>query len=261
MHPENMTKAKDSPWIGLMIGNSRLHWSYFDGETLLFCADTPHLIASLNYEFLQQIFSSVLTKESNCGMVIASVVPNQTKLCQNYSNLRIISLKDVPLGDLYPTLGIDRALAVLGAGRKYGFPCLVIDGGTALTFTGVDRDKKLVGGAILPGLRVQLASLSEQTAALPEVSLPERLPLMWAKNTVDGVRSGIIYTILAGIEKFCQEWLDLYPESGIILTGGDADLINHYRQEQGLKSFVVDKTIIFQGMAKVIKTIRSKTLP
>jgi len=44
-----------------------------------------------------------------------------------------------------------RALAVLGAGKKYGFPCLVIDAGTALTFTGVDRDKKLVGGAIDPG--------------------------------------------------------------------------------------------------------------
>jgi type III pantothenate kinase len=247
-----MSKAKDSPWIGLMIGNSRLHWGYFCGETLLFCADTPHLTAPLNYEFLQQFFSSVLTKESNCGLVIASVVPRQTELCLNYGNLRIISLKDVPLQDLYPTLGIDRALAVLGAGKKYGFPCLVIDAGTALTFTGVDREKSLVGGAILPGLKVQLASLSERTAALPEISLPARLPQRWAKETVEGVRSGIIYTILAGIEKFSQEWLDIYPDSEIIFTGGDGDLIVSYLQEITIKSFLVDRTIIFQGIAAVV---------
>jgi len=63
------------------------------------------------------------------------VVPNQRELWANYGNLRIITLKDIPLLDLYPTFGIDRALAVLGAGKKYGFPCLVIDAGTALTFT------------------------------------------------------------------------------------------------------------------------------
>ncbi len=152
-----------------------------------------------------------------------------------------------------PTFGIDRALAVLGAGKKYGLPCLVIDAGTALTFTGVDGDKKLVGGAILPGLKVQLASLRERTAALPEVSLPERLPQMWAKETAEGIRSGIIYTILAGIEKFSQEWLNLSPESRIILTGGDRDLIRDYWQENAIKSLLVDKTIIFEGIAAVIR--------
>ncbi|MFM6407002.1 MAG: type III pantothenate kinase, partial [Microcystis sp.] len=116
-------------------------------------------------------------------------------------------------------------------------------------------DKKLVGGAILPGLKVQLASLRERTAALPEVSLSERLPQMWAKETAEGIRSGIIYTILAGIEKFSREWLNLYPESRIILTGGDGDLIRDYWQENAIKSLhqslLVDKTIIFQGIAAV----------
>jgi type III pantothenate kinase len=242
---------QDSDWIGLMIGNSRLHWAYFRGQTLLFCVNTPHLTAPLNSEFLQQIFSQVLTNKDKYPLFIASVVPSQMELCDNYGNLRVISLKDIPLLDLYPTLGIDRALAVLGAGQKYGFPCLVIDGGTALTFTGVDRDKKLVGGAILPGLRVQLNSLRQQTAALPEVSLSDKLPQMWAKETAEGIRSGIIYTILAGIEHFQREWLNLFPDSAVIFTGGDGDLIGDYLQEKAIKNFLVDKTIIFQGIAAV----------
>jgi type III pantothenate kinase len=242
---------QNSDWIGLMIGNSRLHWAYFRRQTPLFCVDTPHLSEPLSNEFLQQIFPQVLTNKHRYELVVASVVPSQTELGENYGNLRIISLKDIPLLDLYPTLGIDRALAVLGAGQKYGFPCLVIDGGTALTFTGVDRDKKLVGGAILPGLRVQLNSLRERTAALPEVSLSDKLPQMWAKETAEGIRSGIIYTILAGIEHFQREWLNLFPDSVVIFTGGDGALIGDYLQEKAIKSFLVDTTIIFQGIAAV----------
>ena len=70
-----------------------------------------------------------------------------------------IGLEDIPLEGLYPSLGVDRALALWGAGATWGFPCLVIDGGTALTLTGGNGDGFLVGGAILPGLRLQLQSL------------------------------------------------------------------------------------------------------
>jgi pantothenate kinase type III len=74
-------------------------------------------------------------------IVIASVVPSQTQLWQTWLDsttypYRILSLADIPLAGLYPTLGIDRALAGLGVGQQLGFPCLTIDGGTALTFTG-----------------------------------------------------------------------------------------------------------------------------
>ncbi len=109
---------QDTDWIGLMIGNSRLHWGYFRGQTLLACLDTPHLREPLSNEFLQQIFPKLLTNKCNCALIVASVVPSQRELWANYGNLRIITLKDIPLLDLYATFGIDRALAVLGAGEN-----------------------------------------------------------------------------------------------------------------------------------------------
>jgi type III pantothenate kinase len=83
---------------------------------------------------------------------LASVVPNQTALWQDYSNVHEITLDQVPLQGIYPTLGIDRALALWGAGETWGWPMLVIDAGTALTLTGADANRCLIGGAILPGL-------------------------------------------------------------------------------------------------------------
>lgn len=58
-----------------------------------------------------------------------------------------------------------------------GWPVLVVDCGSALTFTAADAGGKLAGGAILPGVRLQLAVLGTRTAQLPsDVVLPDELP-------------------------------------------------------------------------------------
>jgi type III pantothenate kinase len=43
-----------------------------------------------------------------------------------------------------------------GAGVLHGWPCMVVDAGTALTFTRGGTDGLLLGGAILPGLGLSL---------------------------------------------------------------------------------------------------------
>lgn len=129
----------------------------------------------------------------------------------------------VPLFQLYPTLGVDRAVAALGAGTRWGFPVLLIDGGTALTLTGVDGSRSLVGGAILPGIRLQGRSLAQKTAALPftPVENATALPPRWATDTETAIHSGITYTILAGLRDFIQDWWQRFPDSAVVVTGGD----------------------------------------
>jgi type III pantothenate kinase len=168
---------------------------------------------------------------ANTHLYLASVVPKQTELFLDYPDLNLIQLTDIPLKNLYPTLGIDRALAVLGSGETYGFPSLVIDGGTALTFTGVNQNRELIGGAILPGLGLQFQSLSLKTAALPRLNLPQSLPTRWAMNTEDAIASGILYTVLSGLVNFIEDWLGQFPKSNVILTGGDGERLLHYLQE------------------------------
>jgi type III pantothenate kinase len=241
-------------WIALMIGNSRLHWGWFHEGRLQACLDTPHLSVPLSIDYLEQILPFHLTKSSTCvlPLTIASVVPDQTRLCLGYPNLREITVTDIPLQDRYSTLGIDRALAVWGAGHKYGFPCFVIDAGTAITFTAVDGQKRLVGGAILPGLRVQLQSLVDHAAALPLVSIPHELPPIWGKNTTAAIESGIIHTIIAGMEKFLSEWSNQYPGSSLLLTGGDAPQLELYwktRHDREMVPMIRDNQLIFEGMS------------
>lgn len=250
--------GKDQIKIALAIGNSRLHWGLFVGKTLEKTWDTEHLNADAvsplseeeKAEYLVQIVMRSIEEVSSQNLlslpatpafssphtlslvplplIVASVVTQQTAIWQSYPNVRIITLDQLPIGGLYPTLGIDRALAVLGAGNQFGWPVLLIDAGTALTFTGADVNRYLVGGAILPGLGLQLSSLSKKTAALPLISLPENLPHRWAKDTAGAIQSGVVYATVAGVRDFIEDWRCLFPDSKIALTGGDRTMLLKY---------------------------------
>ena len=246
--------SPSEPWLALSIGNSRLHWAQFTGDALQRTWNTPHLSATDVQSFLASL------PEKPC-LLIASVVPQQSQLWQTYPFAQVIMLEQIPLQGLYPTLGIDRALAVWGAIDIVGIPVLVIDAGTALTFTGAARDAagdRLVGGAILPGLGLQLQTLNQSTAALPDVSasvtVQHPLPPRWATNTTDAIASGILYTLLAGLQAFVNDWWQQFPDSPVMLRGGDSDRLYRYLTAYAptiANQMTVEPNLIFWGMRSV----------
>ncbi|MBN3899821.1 MAG: pantothenate kinase, partial [Nostoc sp. NOS(2021)] len=190
-------------------------------------------------------------------LLIASVVPSKTALWQTYPNTRVITLDQVPLKGMYPTLGIDRALALWGAGKTWGFPMLVIDAGTALTFTAADANQCLIGGAILPGIGLQFATLGQQTEQLPFVEKGSfaSLPSRFALNTTEAIQSGVVYTILAGIKDFIEAWLQLFPDGKIAIKGGDRTLLINYLQAlypEIAPRLIVEPNLIFWGMLEIL---------
>ena len=242
--------------IGLSIGNSRYHWAWFLDTKLQSSWDTEYLtidrFSSLFPIDLQSIIETNLTDTNSIPIYLVSVVPNQTAIWQQLLQVKLITLADIPLLNLYPTLGVDRALAAFGAGEIYGYPVLVIDGGTALTITGIDRNHCLIGGAILPGLRLQLRSLAVGTAALPAVELPRQLPPRWSNNTPGSIASGVLHTVSAGISAFIQDWQQLYPQSQIVFTGGDGAVLINYLQANLSISVELDYDLLFHGLSAIL---------
>ena len=171
----------------------------------------------------------------------ASVVPAQSELWGTDAQWHAITLTDIPLNDLYPTLGIDRALNLWAAGSRYGWPVLVVDGGTALTFTAGDQ-QAIVGGAILPGISLQFKALGEQTASLPVLKPQEASgdgPLgptpeghRWATDTPNAIRSGICHGILATVLDYMTAWGQNYPQGPVVITGGDGAWIYDQLQQR-----------------------------
>ncbi|WP_017715804.1 pantothenate kinase [Kamptonema formosum] len=259
----------DLDWLALSVGNTRLHWARFTGSTLEASWDTPHLPAPAAQRLISAQFDAKVWLEvagvaalpANAahtpptGLWVASVVPEQLQLWLSSPGATAIALDRVPLRGVYPTLGIDRALAVWGAGTQLGWPVLVIDAGTALTLTGASGSQQLVGGAILPGLRLQLMSLAQKTAALPEVEIAGSLPPRWANDTPNAIASGVIYTTLAGVQDFIENWWQEFPESAVALTGGDSTALLTYMQTlypEISAKITADKHFIFWGMRSIV---------
>jgi type III pantothenate kinase len=252
----------DNIWIGLAIGNSRYHWAWFLNTQLQSSWDTAYLdpLVISKSKLLPVDLQGEIDRQqidiSKVPIYLISVVPSQAVIWQQLPQVKQITLADIPLFNLYSTLGIDRAVAIFGAGERYGYPVLVIDGGTALTITGVDEEHSLVGGAILPGLKLQFNSLSMGTAALPAVKLTSQLPPRWSNNTADAIASGVLYTISAGIADFIYDWERLYPHSKIILTGGDGAVITEYLRTI-LPAAIFDRVrfdrqLLFHGFAAIL---------
>ncbi|MCZ2200566.1 pantothenate kinase [Cylindrospermopsis raciborskii] len=271
MKPNTRSEVRDDFVLGLVVGNSRLHWGLFFGKKLYFTWDSRHLPEDVILQIPQcQTLDELITLTTRFSfpsysppiyspppIFLASVVPQETQKWLSYSNIQVITLNQIPLKETYPTLGIDRALALLGTGKKYGFPALVIDAGTALTFTGVNENGCLVGGAILPGLGLQLVSLGENTGQLPLLTTEEilNLPPRFALQTKTAILSGVIYTLLAGIQDFIDHWLSLFPHSYIAVTGGDGtlltDLLIQLSPSLG-KRLILDSHLILWGIEEVL---------
>lgn len=251
-------------WLALVIGNSRLHWGLFVDEKLVLAWDSeyvPEYVAKKlalfrkPEDFPSEIYpqnTPILPSTTQAiPLILASVVPEQTKVWQNYPNIHIVTLEGAPFHRIYPSLGIDRVLALWGAGDRWGYPMLAIDTGTALTFTGADSNFDLVGGAILPGFGLQLETLTQRTGLLPKVELPQEFPQRYALNTPAAIQSGVIYTLLAGIEDFIRDWWRLFPNGKIVITGGDRNLLIKYLQSQKpeiAKLVKVEAHLIFWGI-------------
>jgi type III pantothenate kinase len=116
-------------------------------------------------------------------------------------------------------LGADRFAAALGARSLVPGKALVVATcGTATTVDAVSADGDFLGGMILPGLGLMLASLARGTAQLPEASADAAMPPVFADHTLDAIRSGCLSAQAGAIERACAA----LPAELCIVSGGAA---------------------------------------
>lgn len=121
--------------------------------------------------------------------------------------------------------GSDRIVVAVAALATRQAPLIIIDMGTATTVEVIEPKNKYLGGVIMPGARMSLDALTRSTAQLPAINM-DRPGSIIARNTVDSMRSGIMYGTAAqldGVLDRIEE--ELGHPSTIIATGGVAPYI------------------------------------
>ena len=101
-----------------------------------------------------------------------------------------------------------------------------------------------IGVSIIPGVLMGLKALSSGTAQLPQVSL-EAPPCVIGKNTVDCMRSGVVFgnagLIDAMIDRIGEEMGETLP---VIATGGLAPVIIPHCKHQ----VTMDDHLVLHGL-------------
>lgn len=172
-------------------------------------------------------------------VVLSSVVPDRTAIIREMAE-EMFGQKPIVLGpEIYPKLGLDilspheigtdLVANAAYAYHTYGQDCIVVDFGTALTFTVVSGDGKILGVSIAPGLKTAVKSLFANTAQLPEVPLqmPESAI---GKNTVHAIQAGILWGYVGLVEKMLER---IKAEIGmphkVLATGGLSSVLTPLR--------------------------------
>ncbi len=117
-------------------------------------------------------------------------------------------------------IGTDLVCDAVAAYAYYRSACIVVDFGTALTFTAVDFDGEIKGVAIAPGLGTAVKALFRDTAQLPSVPI-EVPPSSLGTNTIHSIQAGVVLGYQGLVESLILRMRkDLGTDAPAIATGG-----------------------------------------
>ena len=146
-------------------------------------------------------------------------------------------------------VGSDRIVIAVAALAEYKPPLILMDLGTATTLEVVGEDNSYLGGCIIPGVRISLDALTSRTAQLPGIRL-ERPKRVIGKNTVDCMRSGIMYGTAAMLDGLVERIeAELGHKSTLIATGGLAQFITPLCRRE----IILEKDLLLKGLNVIYK--------
>lgn len=150
-------------------------------------------------------------------------------------------------------VGADLIANSVGAVSLYHETALIIDLGTATTFTFIEN-KTLKGVAIATGLTTSKNALFDKTSLLPQVELDAPKHVL-GKNSVDAFKSGLVYghaSMIDGMIRRIKKDIK-HPELAVIMTGGHARYIHDLCEEDIIR----DDKLILKGLLKILKKNQS----
>lgn len=165
------------------------------------------------------------------GVGLSSVVPNVTPQVRSELELLFgvkpitVNKSDYHLLPIKPEnpdeLGSDLLVNSLAANQLFeNSDSLIIDFGTALTYTYVDAKGAIKGVAIAPGINTSIRALSSKAAQLPEITptLPEKV---LGTDTVSAIKGGTIWGFVGQVEFMIKKIKEeTTPQLKIVATGG-----------------------------------------
>ena len=249
--------------LAVDIGNTNIVIGGFVDNKILFRerVSTNQTATDLEYSVTVKTALEVhgYSSKEVTGAVLSSVVPSVTNTVKRAIE-KCFCVKPLVVGpgvknglsiliDNPKQLGSDLVVDAVAGVNEYPLPLIIVDMGTATTFSVIDKKRSYIGGLITTGLAVSTDALIRRTAQLPRFSfdLPEKVI---GTNTVDCLRSGIMYANAAtmdGIVDRIEE--ELGEKCTVVATGGLAGLVTPLCK----RKIILDDDLLLKGLMLIYK--------
>ena len=188
------------------------------------------------------------------SVIVSSVVPELNGVFraffrQNFNITPLFLGKGVKTGiqvltDNPKEVGSDIISNCVGATNIYSDTCLIIDLGTATTFSYIEN-KALKGVIISTGLTTSKNALISKASLLPKIELTPPKKLL-GTNSADSIKAGLLFghaSMIDGMIKRIKTEINK-KDLKVILTGGHSKIVHPLTEED----IILDTRIILKGL-------------
>lgn len=193
------------------------------------------------------------------GSIIASVVPQvlnsmQTAIKKLTGKAALVVGPGLKTGlniqiENPAQTGADLVVGCVAALREHKAPMIIVDMGTATTMIVLDKNSAMIGGCIMPGVKISMDALTDRTALLPGLQLDQPKKAI-GRNTIDCMRSGIMMGAACTIDGMIERMeAELGYETTVIATGGIAKFVIPMCK----KKVIYDRDLLVKGLATLYR--------
>lgn len=244
--------------LAVDIGNTNITLGLYEDETLAFTARLATDLNKTGDQYAIDLMGIFMLHHCETaqmdGAIISSVSPSVTHPVRAAVQ-KVTGLSAMLVGPGIKTglniaindpaeLGADLLAVSVAALHHYPLPNAVCDLGTASTISVLDKDGRMIGGIIYPGIRTSLMALVNNAALLPEISYapPKRVV---GRGTIESMQSGLILgaaSLLDGMLERIEEELGM-PVTAIATGGFAPDVVRNCKRE-----FLLDDNLVLEGL-------------
>lgn len=244
--------------LAVDIGNTNIVLGCFGENKILFRERVSTSQTATDLEYAVMIKNALdmngLSATDIDGAVMSSVVPSVTNTVRKAVN-KLCGVSTLVVGPGVKTglhikidnpaqLGSDLVVDAVAGINSYPLPLIIIDMGTATTFSVIDRNKNYVGSLITTGMAVSTDALISRTAQLPRISFDAPKKLI-GTNTVDAMKSGIMSFNAAGIDGVVDRIEgELGEKCTVVATGGLSVLVAPLCKRE----IILDDDLLLKGL-------------
>ncbi len=244
--------------LAIDIGNTNIVIGCFEGERILFVERVSTNDRATDLEYASTIRTALhiheLGPSSLEGAIISSVVPTLTgtvkRAIEKYAGVKVTVVgPGIKTGlsiriDNPAQLGSDLVVDAVAGINNYPVPQIIVDMGTATTYSVIDKNKNYIGTLITTGMAISADALTSCTSQLPKIGFDSPEGVI-GKNTVDSMKNGIMYAnacAIDGIVERIEE--ELGEKCTVVATGGLAGIVTSLCKRE----ITLDDTLMLKGL-------------